>query len=651
MWLFTSFHLNLMYSSIEIEQRPLVIERCYWPLLRLAEEYCVPIGIEVSGVTLEIIEQIDPEWIARLRTLVEQNRCELIGSGYAQLIGPLVPALVNAANLRLGNEVYERMIGVRPKVALVNEQAYSSGLIGHYVGAGYGAIIMDWNNPARQHHEWKPQWRYYPQKAINENGLGMPILWNNSITFQKFQRYAHGEMELQEFMDYLARTGLDSEHIVPLYGNDVEIFDFRPGRYHTEALLHHEGEWARIYRLFDALKSDARFRVVLPLKGINKLMGQPYAGNAVHLESPEEPIPVKKQDKYNITRWGVTGKDDLIINTSCWKIYQMLSAKESSTDSEWRELCYLWSSDFRTHITEKRWAAFRERLDKAVKVYNKVDVSFGEFRQGHIPHDINVKKTERFLEIETPTISITLNHKRGLAIEALCFRQIAEEPLCKTLPHGYYDDITFGADYYTGHLVFEIPGRPKVTDLNPAEFKLWWDEIGAKLIVSGTIDTPLGPVLKHIIISESSIALSYRLDWQTMPVGSLRLGTITLNPSAFDLETLRFRTHNGGYEMEQFPLAGKTVNHGAAASFLVSAKQSLGVTEGVVEISDAQKALVIHVEKTDAALLAQITHNEVDSTYFSRCSFSAQEMDETSRPSESCKPLVCSLCISAKLLK
>jgi hypothetical protein len=43
----------------------------------------------------------------------------------------------------------------------------------------------------------------------------------------------------------------------------------------------------------------------------------------------------------------------------------------------------------------------------------------------------------------------------------------AEESYCGTLPHGYYDDIAFGNDYYTGHLVFESLGKPKVTDLGP----------------------------------------------------------------------------------------------------------------------------------------------------------------------------------------
>ena len=137
--LFALFHLNLAFSSIEEEQRAAVIERCYWPLLHLAEK-CGPIGIEASGFTLEEIELRDPAWIAKARALLQKGRIELIGSGYSQMIGPLVPARITQANLAIGNEVYQRLLGVQPAIALVNEQAYSGGLVGLYLDAGYRAL-------------------------------------------------------------------------------------------------------------------------------------------------------------------------------------------------------------------------------------------------------------------------------------------------------------------------------------------------------------------------------------------------------------------------------------------------------------------------------------------------------------------------------
>ena len=42
---------------------------------------------------------------------------ELIGSGYSQLIGPLVPARVTTENLRLANETYETPAGRESRVS------------------------------------------------------------------------------------------------------------------------------------------------------------------------------------------------------------------------------------------------------------------------------------------------------------------------------------------------------------------------------------------------------------------------------------------------------------------------------------------------------------------------------------------------------
>ena len=89
------FHLNLGFSSIEEESWEDVIKSCYHPLLDLIEKTGVPIGIECSGWTLRQIKKIDPDWIDRFCRLLDSKDCELIGSGYCQIIGPLVPQKVN----------------------------------------------------------------------------------------------------------------------------------------------------------------------------------------------------------------------------------------------------------------------------------------------------------------------------------------------------------------------------------------------------------------------------------------------------------------------------------------------------------------------------------------------------------------------------
>ena len=645
--LFSIFHLNLAYSSIEEAQRPDVVRRCYWPLLRLAERTGAPIGIEATGFTLETAAAIDPQWLDALKVLVASGQCEFVGSGYAQIIGPLVPAAVNAANLRLGHQVYERLLGFRPRIAFVNEQAYAAGLIQHYLDAGYQALVMEWDNPARAHPEWDQEWRYVPQLATGHQGETIPLIWNKAIAFQQFQRYAHAESTLDEYVGYLAGHVSVAPRALAMYGNDVEVFDFRPGRYRTEAAVAESGEWARIEQLYMVLAADPRFALIRPSQAL-ALRDQPQAGHRLHLESAEDPTPVKKQRKYNITRWAVTGRDDIGINTACWRRYEAIAADPRAGDEDWRELCELWSSDYRTHITDARWTAYQQRLAALPVAVPAIHAAAGTERAPLSPDDQAVTRDGHLLTVRSGGVALTLNTRRGLSIHALAFTVLGDDSLCGTLQHGFYDDIHWGADFYTGMTVIESPGQPKLTDLNRVEPAIFRGAAG-ELIVEGAVPTDLGPILKTFTVARESVAVSYRMEWAAMPAGSLRLGDITLDPRAFDRATLFYRTHNGGVTPETFPLEGTAVGHSENVSFLVSASHAIGITEGIVELGDQRRALRIVVDKASAALVGMMTYQTVRNSYFCRLTFSAAEIDETRRPpsDDRAAPLTCRFVLSA----
>ena len=82
-----------------------------------------------------------------------------------------------------------------------------------------------------------------------------------------------------------------------------------------------------------------------------------HAGETLRLETAAYPVPVKKQRKYNLTRWAVTGRDDIAINAACQRIYAALKRAMRPMPTG-GNLCRLWASDFRTHITETRWQVY-----------------------------------------------------------------------------------------------------------------------------------------------------------------------------------------------------------------------------------------------------------------------------------------------------
>src|SRR6202012_4097194 len=87
----------------------------------------------------------------------------------------------------------------------------------------------------------------------------------------------------------------------------------------------------------------------------------------------------------------------------------------------------------------------------------------------------------------------------------------------------------------------------------------------------------------------------------------LRLGPFTLLPDAFDIGALKLTTCNGG-GTESFSLAGETVDHGAAVSFLVSSSHGLGLSDGWAAIGDGVTDLRVEVDRTTAPLLGLLTH-------------------------------------------
>ncbi|MDD4803232.1 MAG: hypothetical protein PHF24_09890 [Syntrophomonas sp.] len=638
---YSFFHLNLAYSSIEEEQRPEVIKRCYWPLLHLIEELQIPAGIEATVYTLESIAAIDNKWIEKLKELINQDLIELVGSGYAQIIGPIIPARVNESNLILGNKGYGKMLGIRPQIALVNEQAFSSGLVELYKNAGYEAIIMEWNNPAHIHPEWDQALQYYPQYAQGTNDCRLPVIWNNSVAFQKFQRYAHGDMELEEYLDYLSYYTTRNEGMFCLYGNDIEVFDFRPGRYQTEANLSAESEWLRIRRLFEMLKKNEQTRLVKPGEVLS-LMDEDQAGNILSLQSAEQPIPVKKQAKYNITRWAVTGRDDLGINTDCWYIYENLVKAGCQNDEDWQELCYLWSSDFRTHITEKRWQDYRRRLECfKIKTARSIDNANNKGPQVELkqhsaanPALTSVTREGRYISISNHQIKVKLDCKRGLTLNGLWLQEPKGPFLCGTIPHGFYNDIAVDFDWYTGHTVIECLGKPKITDLNPVDPEI--EYTGEDICINGTIQTAEGNIHKLVRVSsqEPMISWEYKFALGKMPAGSFRLGYITLNPLAFEQNSLFYRTCNGACKPETFLLGDTEFDHGSPVSFLVSANNCAGMTEGWIEVGDASQIIRVEVDKTVAALVGLVSYRKINNSFLLRLSFSAGEWDETRRLSD-----------------
>ena len=620
------FHLNLAFSSIDKSAHPQVIEHCYWPLLNIIEKESLPMGLEMTAYTLECIENIDAAWVKKLKQLMQQGLIELVASGDSQIIGPLIPAELNTKNLQLGQQYYEALLDVRPTVAYINEQAVSTGILDIYLDNGFEAVVVEWDNPYSHNPDWPADAFNQPQTLLSASGRPIKVIWNHAIAFQKFQRFAHGELVLDDYLEYLYNNIKGECRSFCIYGSDAEVFDYRPGRYTIET-VQATGEWQRIRELFVALKNNDKYCWVKPKETL-KYWRQ---SEGLNLGTCEHPVSVKKQAKYNITRWALSGRNDLALNTLCFRRLREILDNPDSSDTTWRELCRLWASDLRTHLCESRYQEIRATLPAPTSLTIQSSASantdslpihsFGNYQ-------IHFDQQRNKLDIQSAGLKIRLNANRGLCIEYLAFSEHGFQPVIGTLTHGHFDHIGYGADFFSNHFVMErFRQRDRITDLSKVRFSLHEEKSG-DLFIRTEIPTSLGALMKTYRLTQNTLECGFELEQKERPESSLRLGFITL----LDCDNRPwFSCHNGG-TTEEFFLAKEDFDHGKPASSIVSASSALGATTGCVNFGTGDRGIKLSWNPHDCAALPMISSKHIRGAYLNRLWFSLVEADETLKP-------------------
>ena len=600
-----------MFSSISNDKRLDVINNCYWPLLKLCEGN-YKIGIELTGNTLEIINTLDKNWIYKLKSLLKSNKVELIGSGYSQIIGPLVPSKLNDWNQKLGIEVYKSLLDTVPSTALINEMSYSSGILEHYVNNGYSNIIMEINNSLEIHKEWNLN---RPNIVENQFGDSLNIIWADSIAFQKFQRYISDEIDYDSYVNYLNNYKHD---VVPFYTSDAEIFDFRPGRFKEETNLSESlFEWNKIEKLYKSLKSLG-YNYIFP----RDVKLESNEKSKCRIESAKKPIVVKKQNKYNINRWALSGRDDLNLNTKSIQIFNKI--KNTSLKKHWKSLCFIWSSDFRTHITDDRWIELEIYIEK---LFNELNLSINHEFKFNLENFNTYENNKRFISVLKNNFNVELDTNKGNTIKSL-FSNKYKLPLIGKVEHGFFEEITYGFDYFTGHSIVEKLGERKVTDLGSNKIKFYQNnEITSFVNYSKSSEYTIN---SKITISEECLLLEKQIISAQRDKAVIYPFNFTFIPDSWDDKTLFFSTHNGGSKLETF-LLNESVNHSERHSYLISAINGLGNTKGILILGDKNKSIKFQLNLSKSFLIPTISFNRTNNSFLLRVSYSAQELDETFR--------------------
>lgn len=629
---FFLFHLNLAFSSIENSLHEEVINKCYFPLLEKFSKNDIKLGIEVSGWTLTKINELSPKWVSIFKELLSQNKCELIASGYSQIIGPLVPYEVNIKNHEIGLDIYKEILDVIPETVLVNEMSYSNGVAEVYQDIGYKNMIMDGDNLSLSVNIDKYDFFSKRYCAGSNKKNKIKILPTDSIIFQKFQRYAHSQLSTDEYKKYIEDLLLDNKRLaLPIYCNDAEIFNFRPGRFAEEAKIEND-EWQRIDNILKIIKKIESHNILLPKEICNQLNMK----NLEHLkiDSLSYPVPVKKQKKYNLARWAVTGRDDSNLNAAC---YSLLNKKNYLKNiNDWKELLYLWSSDHRTHITDLKWENVMEKLKQKNLQTSQDSQAYEKKRLSskQIQNHKNIIENKNFIEIKTDDFFIKLNKNKGLSIfSAGLIQDGKESSILGTVEHGFFDNIELGADFFSGAFVVQdMKNASLISDLVRVNPSISFEKEVIIISADFKIFNDIVKKTYFIDLNKMSIKILYSFNKRNRSRETIRLsaGTIKTN----DMKNINFNVHSKtGSNIAHKYVLDREFDHGLPVSHRVSSSSGLPSTNGELNFEINGFRFVVSWDPSRNSFFPLFSYKKDKNGNLIRLHLSEQEIDDTSKPS------------------
>jgi hypothetical protein len=614
--LFSAWHLNLNYSALDRETHSEVIEKCYWPLLHLAETSNCAQGIELSGSTLQRICEIDCSWVEKLISLEKRGLVEVLSSGQHQIVGPLAPSSVNAANFRLGSSALKAILGTSPRVAFVNEQCVSKGILLLLEDLGFEAAIVEWENAWIANPGWSESSGWRPQRFLSPDGLR--IIWNRSRWFQGLQRYAHEELNLSSLINIYREAEVAKSGAFCFYGGDAETFDFRAGRFSTEANRALD-EWGRIRDVVE-MTVEAGAKWVKPSE-IETLELE----EVLDLFDIENQVLTKKQPKYNAVRWAVSGRANYDLNNYAHTLARREDYLSDPDDNDLdEEVLSMWASDLRTHLTHKRWTALLARNPEISEFsanyvrphYREEDFQSHSLGPGLVP-------------LGNRNLSLDVNLRKGLTVETGMPRCSCSRRLIGRVPYGTLPASVQSPDWYSGNFVHSPSGGSQDSDISMEVSEYEVSRSGRSL--RAEIETRNFTVRKTLEVSPntSSYWTTFELIWRAEFSGSLRVGFMSLNPSGWDWNQAYFESHDGGFQKNRYYIKASSFDHGNPVSSLVSASNLAGTSEGEFSISDGSHRVTVELGDSSRGAALMLALTTTPSSSLLRTYFSLQEIDDT----------------------
>lgn len=260
----------------------------YAPFLELIENYPdIPVCLHTSGPLLEWLVETKPEYIARLRGLVEAGRVEILGGGFFEPILTMIPHRDRVGQIRRYSDFLEQTFGQKIRGAWLAERVWEQGLTSALVEAGIEYTVLDDFHFQRAGEAPDNLFGYY---LTEDEGHLLKVFPNSER-----MRYITPWNEPHVAYEYLRNLGYERPGAVVVCGDDGEKFGGWPETYeHVYAKGWFRHFFDMIRGNLDWLEPTTFSRVVdstVPL-------GKVYLPDASYREMTEWVLPTGQQASY-----------------------------------------------------------------------------------------------------------------------------------------------------------------------------------------------------------------------------------------------------------------------------------------------------------------------------------------------------------------
>ena len=259
-----------------------VFERAYAPLLAALERHpLVRLSLHYTGPLLEWLRAERPDFVERLRGLVESRQVELLGGGYYEPVLASLPERDRIGQLRRMADELESLTGRRPTGAWLAERVWEPDLPTSLVEAGYRWTILDDAHFRAAAISEEKLWGAY---TTDDQGRLL-----TAFGTEQGLRYRIPFGEVEDVIDHLRRHATDDGTRVGMMGDDGEKFGAWPT---TWDHCWGRGRW--VDRFFEALEANADWlATVTPSAWLEREppIGRVYLPTSSYAEMGEWALP------------------------------------------------------------------------------------------------------------------------------------------------------------------------------------------------------------------------------------------------------------------------------------------------------------------------------------------------------------------------